>query len=69
MKKNLTLYMVALTLLSALAVPVQMAAQDEAKQNHLHQPHHYQVVDLGNTFVGPQSYFALFVGRARTEAL
>jgi len=56
-KKNLTMCIAALTLLAALAVPVQLAAQNKAKQNHSHRPHHYQLVDLGSTFGGPQSYF------------
>jgi probable HAF family extracellular repeat protein len=57
MKKNVTMNITVLTLLAALAVPVQLAAQNNAKQDHPHQPHHYQIVDLGSTFGGPQSYF------------
>ena len=45
----------ALTLLAALAIPVQVAAQDKAKQNYPHQYHHYQLIDVG-TFGGPQSF-------------
>jgi len=45
---------VALTLFAALALPLQLAAQDKQdKHNH----HHYQFIDLG-TFGGPVSYFA-----------
>jgi len=55
MKKNLAMHISALAILAALAVPVQLAAQN--KQDHPHQPHHYQLVDLGSTFGGPQSYF------------
>jgi probable HAF family extracellular repeat protein len=55
MKRNLAMYITALTLLAALAVAVQLAAQD--KQDHPHSPHHYRLVDLGSTFGGPQSYF------------
>jgi hypothetical protein len=58
-----------LTLCAALAIPIQLAVQNYAKQDHLHQPHHYQVVDLGSTFGGPQSYFVPPVGLARTEEL
>jgi probable HAF family extracellular repeat protein len=53
MKKNLAMHITALTLLTALAVPIQLAAQN--KQDHPHQPHHYQLIDIG-TFGGPQSY-------------
>jgi len=52
-KRNLAINITALTLLAALAVPVQLAAQD--KQDHQH--HHYHLVDLGSTFGGTQSYF------------
>jgi len=50
MKKDLTPHITALTLLAALAVPVQLAAQNEPEQHHKH--HHYQLIDLG-TFGGP----------------
>ena len=46
----------ALTLLTALAMPLQLAAQDSAKQNHHHRYHHYQLVDIG-TFGGPNSTY------------
>jgi probable HAF family extracellular repeat protein len=46
---------IALTLLAALAIPVQLAAQQKAKPHHRHQYHHYQIVDVG-TFGGPQSW-------------
>jgi hypothetical protein len=47
---------VALALFAALALPLQMAAQEKAKQkqHHPHQYHHYQLVDPG-TFGGPSS--------------
>jgi probable HAF family extracellular repeat protein len=51
------MYITTLTLLAALAVPVQLAAQNNGKQDPPHQPHHYQLVDLTSTFGGPQSYF------------
>jgi probable HAF family extracellular repeat protein len=45
---------IALTLFAALALPLQLAAQNAAKQRHPHQYHHYQLVDSG-TFGGPSS--------------
>ncbi len=45
---------IALALLAALAIPVQLAAQDAAKPHHPHQYHHYQLVNPG-TFGGPDS--------------
>jgi len=44
---------IAMTLL-AVAIPVQLAAQEIAELHHPHQYHHYQLVDPG-TFGGPQS--------------
>jgi probable HAF family extracellular repeat protein len=46
---------ITLTLFAALAMPVQLAAQDHAKRDHHHQYHHYQLIDPG-TFGGPASY-------------
>lgn len=48
----------ATAVLTLLGLPVSLAAQDEAKTNHPHQYHHYQLVDVG-TFGGPQSYLNL----------
>jgi len=45
----------AIGLFTLLAIPVQFAAQD--KQDHHHTHHHYQLLDLGSTFGGPNSYF------------
>jgi probable HAF family extracellular repeat protein len=53
MKKSLTMYFIALTLLAALAIPAYLAAQDN-RDHHKH--HHYKLIDLG-TFGGPNSYF------------
>jgi probable HAF family extracellular repeat protein len=44
---------IALMLFAAVAIPVQLAAQDN--QDHHHRPHHYTLIDMG-TFGGPQSY-------------
>jgi probable HAF family extracellular repeat protein len=46
---------IALTLLAALALPVSLAAQGQAKKTQPHQYHHYQIADPG-TFGGPQSF-------------
>jgi uncharacterized membrane protein len=48
-------HVIALSLLAALAIPVQLAAQETAKLPHPHQYRHYQLVDVG-TFGGPQSW-------------
>ena len=58
MKKNLQAYIGGLTLLTALAMPVRLAAQgNTAQANKPAQHHHYQLIDLG-TFGGPTSYFS-----------
>jgi probable HAF family extracellular repeat protein len=46
---------VVVTLFGALALPVAMAAQDNATQNHKPKHHTYRLIDLG-TFGGPQSF-------------
>ena len=56
MEKNLTMCITALTLLAALAVPVQLAAQeDHSEAEHRH--HHYKLIDMG-TFGGSESYIS-----------
>jgi probable HAF family extracellular repeat protein len=56
MKSRTLVCSVAITLLSVLAMPVGVAAQDNAAQNNNAKPHHYKVIDLG-TFGGPDSVF------------
>jgi len=56
MKKNLGTNMTALTLLAALAIPIQLAAQD--KRDHAAELHHYQLADMG-TFGGPNVSLAV----------
>lgn len=51
MKKNLAIYITALTLFATLAIPVQLAAQDEQDHHHMH--NYYQLIDIG-TFGGPR---------------
>src|SRR3974390_3024683 len=46
-----------ITLLAALAMPLGLAAQDDASPAKKPQHHHYKLVDLG-TFGGPASYFS-----------
>jgi len=55
-KKNLTICVTTLTVLAVLAIPFELTAQVKNKTDHTSTPHHYQLVDLGSTFGGPQSY-------------
>ncbi|MGA7928081.1 MAG: hypothetical protein WCA20_19085 [Candidatus Sulfotelmatobacter sp.] len=55
MKKDLSVHIVVMTLLALLAIPRELTAQEGQKSRH--QPHHYQLVDVG-TLGGPQSYIA-----------
>jgi len=52
MNSKICTRIIALTVLAALAIPVQLAAQASAQPQH--QYHHYQLVDAG-TFGGPSS--------------
>jgi len=54
MKSSLSMYIAAVTLFAALAVPLQLAAQESHDQKPKH--HHYKLIDMG-TFGGPSSYF------------
>jgi hypothetical protein len=54
-KNNLARYITPLTVFAALAIPVPLTAQ--GNQNHPHQYHHYQLIDVG-TFGGPQSFLS-----------
>lgn len=53
MKSRILTLTTALALFTTLAIPVQLAAQDN--QDHKHNHHRYKLIDLG-TFGGPQSY-------------
>src|SRR6516225_5360474 len=55
MKKNLQAYIIAGTLLAALAMPAGLVAQKG--KNEKGDAHHYKFVDLG-TLGGPNSYFS-----------
>jgi probable HAF family extracellular repeat protein len=51
--------MSAAVALLEVVVPVSLAAQDSANQEHTPKHHHYQLIDIG-TFGGPNSTFAGF---------
>ncbi len=54
--KFATLECIAAILVTLLVIPVQLAAQETAKQNRHHKFHHYQLIDVG-TFGGPNTNF------------
>src|SRR5437667_2963204 len=56
MKPRTLTWVPTLTLLTVLAIPVRLAAQDNQEHNKKHKHHHYQVIDIG-TFGGAQSFF------------
>lgn len=58
MKKNLTMCITALILLAALAVPVQLPAQEHHSEGK-HRHHHYKLIDMG-TFGGPEGYIGAY---------
>lgn len=58
MNSKTWLRIIALTLFATLALPVSLAAQANATQNHKTKHHHYQLMDIG-TFGGPSSYLYL----------
>jgi probable HAF family extracellular repeat protein len=53
MKSSLSMYIAAVTLFAALAVPLQLAAQESHDQKPKH--HRYKLIDMG-TFGGPMSF-------------
>jgi probable HAF family extracellular repeat protein len=61
MKKHLSMYITALTLLAALATPAGLVAQDDPDHKHWH--HHYQLIDMG-ALGGSQSYLSSGSGLA-----
>jgi probable HAF family extracellular repeat protein len=52
--KSKTLCIIALSLLTALSVPLRLAAQDKDNHNDEHRRHHYKLIDMG-TFGGSNS--------------
>jgi hypothetical protein len=48
-------WITVIALFAALAMTVPLVAQDQGKQDHPHQYHHYQLIDPG-TFGGPATY-------------
>jgi probable HAF family extracellular repeat protein len=57
MKSRKWMWMTAVYLFTVLAVPLGIAAQDNASQDHKPRHHQYRLIDLG-TFGGPQGYFS-----------
>ena len=54
MKSRIWMWMIAVYLFAALAMPVWTAAQDSPSQDHKPKHHQYKLIDLG-TFGGPNS--------------
>jgi probable HAF family extracellular repeat protein len=65
-KKHLTMYITALTLLAALAKPAGLVAQDNPDHKHWH--HHYKLIDMG-TFGGSESYISPYFYSGPFQAL
>jgi len=57
MKSRTLTWIIAITLLTTLAIPPRFAAQDQKKTHH-----HYKLVDMG-TFGGPESYLVTGSGQ------
>jgi hypothetical protein len=55
MKARFLILLTAVTLFTALAIPVRLVAQDIPEHNNNHKLHHYKLMDLG-TFGGPTGY-------------
>ncbi|HST12000.1 MAG TPA: hypothetical protein VLL05_16605, partial [Terriglobales bacterium] len=55
MKSKTWSFVIAMTLFATLAVPVQLAAQDERPDSPKH--HHYKLIDVG-TFGGPSGLYS-----------
>jgi probable HAF family extracellular repeat protein len=54
MKFRFLIFLTTITLFTALAMPVRLAAQDKQSRTNDNKHHHYQLIDMG-TFGGPQS--------------
>ena len=71
MKSHQQTRIAVITLFAVLAMPLGLAAQDDAADAKKAQHHHYKLIDLG-TFGGPASYYANgfdgILNRHRTSA-
>jgi hypothetical protein len=57
MKSIKLAWVLTLTLLTALSVPLRLAAQDKDNHNDEQRHHHYRLIDIG-TLGGPVSYLS-----------
>jgi probable HAF family extracellular repeat protein len=59
MKPRALISVIAIAVMTAITIPIVLAAQDAAVQGKKAQHHHYKLIDMG-TFGGPQSYLNFY---------